>query len=227
MTTKNRSRDWSGRPNEVATPSRLRRGLYAFARAVSWHRRKLAVLCAVAAVLTGLTALAPPRPITVSAVRATTALPGGRILTAGDVRVDQLPPSALPTGAVADPAVVIGKTLAGRVPEGQVLTASNLVGGRSAGSAGRVIAPIRLADADLTALISDGDVVDVLGAEDDSGKAGIVATGVRVVAVPASARDPSAGTAGGGGVILVEVDPTTAAALARAAVGSQLSVIWR
>ena len=227
MTTKNRPRDWSGRPGGARGPSRPRRALYAFARAVSWHRRKLAVLCAVAAVLTGLTALAPPRPLTVPVVRVTTSLPGGRALTAGDVRIDQLPPGALPTGVLDDPAAAVGKTLAGRVPEGQVLSASDLVGGRSAGTAGRVIAPIRLADADLAGLLSDGDIVDVLAANDESGKAGIVATRVRVVAVPASARDPSAGSAAGGGVILVEVDRTTAATLAQAAVSSQLSVIWR
>lgn len=201
--------------------------MYAFARAISWHRRKLAVLCAVAAVLTGLTALAPPRAVTVPAVRATAGLPGGRILTADDLRVDRLPPEALPSGAFEDPSPQIGKTLAGRVPEGQVLTGSDLIGGRSAGTAGRVLAPVRLADAELTALVSDGDIVDVIGADDQTGKARIVATGIRVVAVPASARDPSSTAAAGGGVILVEVDRPTATVLAQAAIGAQLSVIWR
>lgn len=192
-------------------------------RAISWHRRKLAVVCAVGAVLTGLTAVAPPRPDTVAALRVTADLAGGSTLSAVDLRVDQLPADALPAGALRDPAAALGRTLAGRVPRGQVLSSTDLVGGRRPGSAGRVIAPIRLADAELTALLSDGDLVDVLGADERGSRARPVATGVRVIAVPAAARDPAAGS----GLVLVEVDRSTANALAAAAVEGQLSVIWR
>lgn len=204
---------------------RGREAWYAFARAVSWHRRKLAVLCAVAAVLTGLTALAPPRPVTVAAVRVTSDLPGGHVLTTADLRVDQLPPDALPSGALTAPDAAVGRTLAARVPQGQVVTGTDLLGGRAARTGGRVVAPVRLSDGDLTALLSDGDLVDVLGANDAGGPAKVVATAVRVVAVPASARDPASPAAGG--LVLVEVDRSTAEALAKAAVESQLSVIWR
>ena len=205
--------------------ARFRSLWYEFARAVSWHRRKLAVVCAVAAVLTGLTALAPPRPDLVSAVRVRTDLPGGRVLTATDLRIEDLPAAALPSGALTDVDAVVGRTLAGRVPAAQVLSETDLLGGRRAGGTGRVIAPVRLADGDLTALLADGDVVDVLAADDQSGQARVVAGSVRVVAVPASARDPS--SAAGGGLVLVDVDRSTATALAKAAAGAQLSVIWR
>ena len=178
----------------------------------------------MAAVLTGLTALAPPHPDLVPTVRVRTELHGGQALTASDLRTDELPASALPSGALTDVEAVVGRTLAGRVPAGQVLSETDLLGGRRAGGTGRVIAPVRLADGDLTALLTDGDVVDVLAADEQSGQTRVVAGAVRVVAVPASARDPSSA---GGGLVLVEVDRTTATALAKAAVGAQLSVIWR
>jgi pilus assembly protein CpaB len=197
----------------------------ALVRAASWHRRKLAAVCAVAAVLTGLTALAPPRPDTVPSVRATSDLAGGTVLRPADVRLDHLPRDALPAGAVTDPDLVVGKTLAGRVPSGQVLATAHLVGGRFRGGSGQVIAPVRLADGDLTALLTDGDLVDVVGADEQTGRATVVASGVRVVAVPPAARDPA--SAAGGGLILVEVARSTATALASASAASQLSVVWR
>jgi pilus assembly protein CpaB len=183
------------------------------------------VLCAVAATLTGLTALAPPRPPTVEVVRATADLAGGVVLTGTHLRRDGLPRDALPSEALADPAAAVGRMLAGRVPSGQILTSADLVGGRSPTTAGQVIAPVRLADSDVTALIADGDLVDVVRAEEQTGSAKIVATRVRVVGVPASARDSVA--AGTGGLILVEVDPQTATALASASISARLSVIWR
>ena len=197
----------------------------ALVRAASWHRRKLAAVCAVAAVLTGLTALAPPKPATVPAVRAATDLAGGTVVGAADVRLDHLPRDALPAGAVADPDLVVGKTLAGRIPAGQVLATAHLVGGRFRGASGQVIAPVRLADGDLTALLTEGDLVDVVGADGQSGRATVVASGIRVVAVPPAARDPA--SSAGGGLILVEVARSTATALASASAASQLSVVWR
>lgn len=194
-------------------------------RAASWHRRKLAVLCAVAAVLTGLTALAPPRPPTVPVVRARTDLLGGTVLQTADLRVDQLPVEALPAGALAEPGAAVGRTLAGRMPAGQIVAAADLVGGRRSQTSGLVIFPLRLADAEVAALLSDGDLIDVVGADEQSGKAGVVAARVRVVAVPAAARDPS--SSAGGGLVLVEVDRATATTLAQASVASQLSVVWR
>ena len=183
------------------------------------------MLCAVAAVLTGLTALAPPRPATTPVVRAKIDLAGGTVVSAGDVRLDHLPRDALPAGAIADPGLVVGKTLVGRVPAGQILASAALVGSRFSLSSGAVIAPVRLADADVTALLSDGDLVDVVGADEQTGRATVVAARVRVAAVPPAARDPA--SSAGGGLILVEVERSIATALAQASVASQLSVVWR
>lgn len=203
----------------------MQAGWRALLRAASWHRRKLAALCAVAAVLTGLTALAPPRPPTSPAVRTTTDLAGGTVLRTADLQLVHLPRDALPSGALDAVDLAVGKTLAGRVAAGQVVGTADLVGGRFRGAVGRVIAPVRLADADLTALLSDGDLVDVVGADEQTGHAKVVASSVRVIAVPPAARDP--GGAAGGGLILVEVARSTASALAAASVTTQLSVVWR
>ncbi len=94
------------------------------------------------------------------------------------------------------------------------------MGSRFSLASGAVIAPVRLADADVTALLSDGDLVDVVGADEQTGRATVVASRVRVVAVPPAARDPA--SSAGGGLILVEVERSIATALAQASVASQL-----
>jgi hypothetical protein len=61
------------------TPQR-RRPLRALARAASWHRRKLAVVAAIAAVLTGISAAAPEGPAMITVVKANFSYLAGRSL---------------------------------------------------------------------------------------------------------------------------------------------------
>ena len=184
------------------------------------------MLAAVAAVLTALTALAPPAPTTVDVVRVRGSLPGGRALAAPDLRTDRLPPDALPEGAVTDAQSVVGRVLAARTADGQLLAEADLVGPRRALPSGHVVAPLRLADPATSALLSEGTVVDVLAADSQSGAAETVASGVRVVGVPPPTED-AGGTDAGGALVLVEVDRPTAQRLASAAVAARLSVVWR
>jgi Flp pilus assembly protein CpaB len=194
-----------------------------FRRALRRHRRKLAILATLAAVLAGLTALAPPRPATVSVVTAEHMLAGGTTVRAEDLDTTELPPGAVPDGAWSEPSEVVGQTLAGPVPAGQVLTPSALLRHRASAS-GSVVAPLPLADDRVTALLEAGDQVDVLAADSQTGKTRVVATAIRVVtgAIPGAEDAP-----GTGGLVLVEVSPSTAAALAAAASTSVLSVVWR
>ena len=97
---------------------------------------------------------------------------------------------------------------------------------RSAIGAGRVLAPIRLADAEMVALLRAGDVVDVLAADAQSEQAYVAGREVRVVTVP-QPPDSAGGADPAGALVLVEVDQETARVLARAAVAASLTVIWR
>src|SRR5918993_4046594 len=193
---------------------RPRRPWLSFRRAVSWHRRKLALLAVLAAVLTGLAAAAPEGPPTVTVVRAAAALAGGTRLTLDDLETARIVAADAPDEVVAEPDVLIGRTLAAPVPRGQVLTERAVVSARA--SPGHVLAPLRLADAEVTALLRSGDVVDVLAADPQAEQAFVAGRSVRVVTVPAPA-DPDAGPDPAGALVLVEVDPDTARVLARAA----------
>jgi pilus assembly protein CpaB len=195
-----------------------------FRRAVSWHRRKLALLAVLAAVLTGLAAAAPEGPPTVTVVRAAAALAGGTRLTLDDLETARIVAADAPDEVVAEPATLVGRTLAAPVPRGQVLTERAVVSARA--SPGHVLAPLRLADAEATALLRAGDLVDVLAADPQAEQAFVAGRGVRVVTVPAPA-EPGAGADPAGALVLVEVDPETARVLARAAVSATLTVIWR
>lgn len=204
-------------------PQTARSWVVGFRRALRRHRRKLAVLATLAAVLTGLTALAPPRPDTVVVVTAARQLAGGHTVTPDDLTQVALPPKAVPDGAWADPAEVIGRTLAGPLPARQVLTPASLLRER-ASSPGTVVAPLPLADPRVAQLVEAGDQIDVLAADTQSGKTKVVATAVRVVTAGIGDNGDQTGT---GGLVLVEVDPATATTLAAAAATSALSVVWR
>jgi pilus assembly protein CpaB len=205
---------------------RPRRPWLSFRRAVSWHRRKLAVVAVLAAVLTGISAAAPEGPPTTTVVRTTTELPGGTRLSTADLRVDEVVVADVPDGTVADPAGLLGRTLAAPVARGQIMTELAVTSARDPAKRGRVLAPLRLADAEVVALLRAGDVVDVLAADAQSEQAYVAGREVRVVTVP-QPPDPAGGADPAGALVLVEVDAETARVLARAAVAASLTVIWR
>lgn len=180
----------------------------------------------VAAVLTGISAAAPEGPPTATVVRATAELPGGTRLSAAHLRVDEVVAADAPEGVVDNPASLVGRTVAAPVAEGQIMTELAVTSARDPAGRGRVLAPLRLADAEVVALLRAGDVVDVLAADAQSEQANIAGRGVRVVSVP-QPPDHEAGADSAGALVLVEVDPDTARVLARAAVAATLTVIWR
>ncbi|HEX8510317.1 MAG TPA: SAF domain-containing protein [Propionibacteriaceae bacterium] len=205
-------------------------GFRALSRAVSWHRRKLAVLAAVGAALTGVNAAMPPDPPTVEVLRAAVRLDGGAVLGSRQLVVTRLPVEAVPDGALVDPDAVVGQQLIAPVAKGQVLTEVNVVSvGRSVRT-GHVVAPLRLEDTDLAALLKIGDTVDVLAADGEARAAAVVAKAVRVVGLP---RPPDPSGIGGsvgssnGALLLLDVDSRTATLLAQAAATAKLSVVLR
>jgi pilus assembly protein CpaB len=195
-------------------------------RAASWHRRKLAIVAAIAAVLSAVAAAAPPAPPTLRVVRATTDLTSGAIIRSSDITVSSIAEDALPRGALVDPTVVVGRRLIGPVADGQVLTALDLPGTSWGMGPGHVIAPLRLADPEVAALLQPGALIDVIAADPEGGQANVVATRVRVLTVPAPPASEGI-SAADGALVLVDVDAETATLLAEAAASTRISVVLR
>jgi pilus assembly protein CpaB len=185
---------------------------------LSRHRRLLAAVLAAAAAAFGLAA-ARPHPRGVPVLVAARDLPGGTTLGAADVGVRTLPVRAVPDGAVRRAA---GRTLAAPVRRGEPLTDVRLRGGTLLDDAepGMVATPVRLADAAVVRLLHTGDRVDVLAARAEGPlPARTVAAGVPVVAVPRPGPDTDDGA-----LVVLRTGRAQAAAIARAAVDSRLSV---
>ena len=177
------------------------------------------------AVLSGVSAARPDGPAQVQAVVLRAERPGGTRLGTSDLELRAITAAEAPRGFLADPGAAVGHVLAAPAAQGQVLTELALVTTRAPVPPGRVVAPLRLADPELARLLRAGDVVDVVGADEQTAAARVVAPGARVVTV--SAAGDQAMTETPGTLMLVEVNPAAALALARAAVGGELSVTWR
>jgi Flp pilus assembly protein CpaB len=199
-----------------------------FLRTAGWHRRLLAAGCAAAAVAFGLTALAPKPPDVARVLAAAHNIPAGSTLSAADVRVIGLPRGVVPVGALRAGTDVLGRVVAGPLRDGEPLTDVRLVGAGLFGAldAGLVATPVRIADPGAARLLDPGDIVDVLAAsEHDASGAPLVASGARVLVVPAP--EDSQGGIDDGALVVLATTPATAALLARAAVSARLSVVIR
>jgi Flp pilus assembly protein CpaB len=160
-------------------------------------------------------------------VKAKSQLPGGTVLSATDLALDRVVAADVPEGVVTDPNDLVGKTLAGPVAENQMMTPLTTTTARTGVPPGHVIAPLRLADPALAALLRPGDVVDVVAADTDGEQpAVVIAAGARVVTVP-ELLDDRAGPGPDGGLVLIDVDSHIAALVAQAAASATLSIIWR
>lgn len=202
-------------------------------RLISWHRRKLAAVCAMGAVTAGIVAVSPPDPPSTPTVVAAHQLDGGARVTAHDVTRRPVPEDTVPEDAVPHAKDVVGRTLVSPVAKGSMLTKLDVLGTSTVAHAGNVIAPVRIADSSVIKLLRVGDHVDVVASDPESHKGGatVLAKGARVVTIP-SADEKSSGlgaAAGGSGksatLLLVEVSSAEATKLANAASGSQLSVL--
>jgi Flp pilus assembly protein CpaB len=184
------------------------------------------VLAAIAAVLTGISAAAPEGPAMITVVKAKSQLAGGTVLSASDLILEPVVASDVPEGVLTDPNDLVDKTLAAPVAGNQMMTQLATTAARTSVPPGHVIAPLRLADAALAALLRPGDVVDVVAADTQAEQGTVVAAGARVVTVPQT-RDDRVAAGPDGTLVLIDVDSQTATALAQAAASATLSIIWR
>jgi len=204
------------------------------ARLAGWPRQVLAAALLVAAVVVALRpdtapAGAAPAPVGIPVVVAARDLPAGTVVVLDDLRRIPLPAAAVAAGAARDPAGLLGRTVAGPVRRGEILTDGRFVGPGLAAGLGpqeSSAVPLRLADAEAAALVRAGDRVDVLGAPVEAAGTGgreavEVATGVRVLAV---LRGDEATE---GVVLVVAATPAVARRLAGAAARHRLTVAVR
>ncbi|MEV4006113.1 Flp pilus assembly protein CpaB, partial [Actinomadura sp. NPDC049753] len=177
-----------------------------------------------------LPALRPGPPPSVRVLAAARDLPAGTPLGPDDLRHLDLPPSAVPSGALR--AGGAGRVLAGPMRRGEPLTDARVIGAgllRGYGP-GTVAAPVRLADAGAARLVRPGDRVDVLtvpseGATADGprprwGSARVVVSEVPVIAIP----PPDENGPEEGALIVLATDRPQAVALAGAAAPLALTI---
>ncbi|WP_222192351.1 Flp pilus assembly protein CpaB [Modestobacter italicus] len=191
------------------------------------------VAAAGLACLALLLALRPPAPAagapiagpTVPVVVAAADLAAGQVLTADDVRPEQLPADRAPDGVSTDPAELAGRVLAAPLRAGEPITDVRLVGPGlwAAVPDGQVAAPVRLADLAVATLLRAGDRVDVLAAAGEVAAPSVEVVASRALVLTAPAPDGQAG-AGDAGLLVLAVPPDTAAALAAAAAAGSLTV---
>lgn len=228
----------TGSPRPPRAPERTRplfrprrRGLLApLARAVSWHRRKLAVLAAVTAVLCTIAAASPSDSPTVPVVVATRDLAGGRALVEADLRIAHYPVPLAPSDASADPGELLGRVLIGSAGSGTPIGRNSVVAPRALNpGVGRSLVPVRFEDPAIVSLLQVGDLIDVLATGNGESPTRAIAAGARVLAIPAS--ESTAGPFGGGGpsgtLVLLEVSPGDANDLVAAQSRDRLAVILR
>lgn len=195
-------------------------------RAFRWHRRTFAALLAAVAVLAGLNALTTGSPDGVPVVVAARTIPGGQRVAAADLAVVHVPGATIPDGAGADPAEFVGRTVVVDVPARAVLTPSVLLDSAGRARTGALALPVRFGESSAVALLRVGSRVDVLGPADGGSGYGVVAADVPVLALPTGG---SGGLVDGGGepLVLLEVSPAQASAIAAAASVSALSFALR
>lgn len=197
-------------------------------------RRWLSAGCAAAAVGFALNVVAPDAPPGRPVLAATHDVAAGSALRAADVRVERRPADQVPRSAPRAVPAVLGRVLSAPLGEGEVVSTSRLVGpdllrGRPGGE---VLAPVRLADAEVATLLAPGTRVDVLVSADKGQRAQTVARAATVLAGPRPDAEgggllPGSTDQGPGGLVLLAVSSDTAARLAQAAAQGPLSVLVR
>lgn len=215
-----------GGPDPAARRARQGLSWQQLRQAVSRHRVLLAGGLAAAAVAAGLTALAPAPAEAVRVVTAGRDLGAGVPLTPDDLVAASVPRALVPEGAATDVAALVGRLVTGPVRRGEPLTDVRLLGTQllsrpPTGASQEVAVPLRVAEPAAASLVSPGDRIDVLAASPEGGAtAATVATGLRVLSVPALGDDP-----GEGALLVVAADRGTAGRLAAAAVTARLSLV--
>lgn len=191
-----------------------------------WPRRLIALTCLLLAGWSALRANPPSAraDATVEVVTAARDLPAGAVVVVDDVRLSAWPISIRPATAVTGTKIVVGRTLAGPVGSGEVITSGRLVSDDiSAGlPAGLVAVAVPLVDSGTAGLIHPGNRVNLLSPPTDPTRpATVVAANALVLTVVP--RDPS--LAGSSAQLVVAVDHATELRVAAAITTPMLATL--
>lgn len=216
-------------------------------RPAPWRRRLARHRGIVVAVLAGLlvwsltAALRPAPPELVPVLVAARDLAPGTTVLSSDLATVALPAAARPADAPGSADELVGRQvvvplLAGDAVLRRHLLTSDLLQGYGPDV---VASPLRLADSSALAVLRPGDLVDVIAATSgaattsNASEAVVVARGVRVLLTSATASASSGGgllaapSGGDASSLVLATTSAEALAIARAAVGSRLSVVLR
>ena len=192
-------------------------------RRVLARRRPLAAACAGLAVLAGLHAARPAPAPTVSVRVAAHDLASGIVVSGEDLVTRRYPADAAPPGTSGG---AVGRTLAAPVRAGEPITDVRLVAPSLLdGYPGRVVLPVRVADADAVALLRVGDRVSLVAADPRRGTAAYVAVDVPVLALPGRDSDAPDAARLPGRLVVVGTFPSDVDRIAGAAATDLLSVV--
>jgi Flp pilus assembly protein CpaB len=148
-------------------------------------------------------------------------LPSGTVLARDDVVRRDYPADLAPDAAATSP---VGRVLAAPLARGAVVTDVGVVGpGLARAEPGRVVLPVRLPDAGMTALLRAGDLVDLMATDPGTGVTTTVASGVTVLATPRGVPEGPAGGAGGA-LVVVAATPADAVEITGAALSQYLTI---
>ncbi|MEG9227026.1 SAF domain-containing protein [Aeromicrobium sp. Sec7.5] len=190
-------------------------------RLVFAHRRLLAAICAGLAVLLTIGAL-DDGSSTRRVVVVTADLDAGTVLSAEHLAVRDLPIDAVPSGVLSTTRDVVGRTLAGAVRDGEVVTDRRVVDARDLSGFGvddPALATVRVTDRAALGALHVGSRVDVVAVDPHGEEApSVIARSVVVASLPGD-QDAE------GDAIGLVAPSEVAAALAAAGLGAGLTVI--
>jgi Flp pilus assembly protein CpaB len=186
----------------------------------------LVLLAAALALRPHPTGGAPTVPLLVAARDLAPGVP----LTAADVRVVAAPDALRPPSALASPAEVTGRVLAGPAGSGEAITNGRLLGPENTrlttGGSGNVTVPVRLADPAVADLLAPGTRVDVITVDPHGTSGALLASDVTVVTVPAEA-DRASRAAASGRLVVIAMPPDPARRVASVSLGQPVTVTLR
>lgn len=200
-------------------------------RFVLRRRRLLAALLCCAAAGTAVQALLPPESGENLLVVSSADLPAGTVLTSRDLHTVPVPAAAVPPDSFTSPAQAAGRRLATPLKRNSPLMQTSLVGpGLLTGAPpGFVAVPVRPSDPVIVALLSPGQLVDVVLGNPDgqqmAGEPAVLASAAPVLWTAAGTESAWPGSSDTGAVVVLAAAPEQAAALAAASGSGQVHLI--